>query len=350
MFEYYTFSRFLQFARIFLDIAILSFIIYYAIKIVRNNSRTTQIFKGIIMVLFIHGVSSLLGLKSVFSITEIFVTWGFLAIIIIFQPEIRVLLERVGKTSIFSRFSTLSGNEKGNLVNELVAATMELSQKKIGALITIEQKQSLSDYIKTGKVLNSIVTRELLTTIFVTSTPLHDGAVIIQGDKIACASAYFPPTELELPTKFGARHRAAIGISEVTDSITIVVSEESGVISIAEGGKLNVYTPEELYDYLIKTVSQEEIEIDTFLQDEEIKSDKFENAYHKEETDVKDPIKIRDIFKKKETHKTFFKKRVKDQEVDNKIEAKTMIIPEEDTEEDMTLSSVEQRGEDHEQE
>lgn len=243
------------------DVLVLWFLLYYALKFVRNNTRTVQIFKGIILVLFAKFFANLFGLTAVGWLADMFVSWGFVAVIIIFQPEIRGLLERLGKSNMFSKISTLSGNEKENLVNEIVKSVMILSKDQTGALITLEQGQSLADYVSTGTVLNSVVTTELLTSIFVTSTPLHDGAVIIQGDRLACASAYFPPTSLELPNRYGARHRAAIGISEITDSVTIVVSEETGTISIAEGGKIRTVDIKELRDYLLRIVCNEEIEV-----------------------------------------------------------------------------------------
>ena len=126
-----------------------------------------------------------------------------------------------------------------------------MSKTKTGALISIEQGHSLSDFIKTGTPMNSVVSSELLCSIFQYGTPLHDGAVIIQGVKIACAAAYFPPTSRELPTSYGARHRAAVGISEITDSITIIVSEETGNISIAQEGKLTVYSEASLREFLM---------------------------------------------------------------------------------------------------
>ena len=243
------------------DILVLWFLLYYALKFVRNNTRTVQIFKGIILVLAAKFFANLFGLDAVGWLADMFVSWGFVAVIIIFQPEIRGLLERLGKSNMFSKISTLSGNEKENLVNEIVKSVMILSKDQTGALITLEQGQSLADYVSTGTVLNSVVTTELLTSIFVTSTPLHDGAVIIQGDRLACASAYFPPTSLDLPNRYGARHRAAIGISEITDSVTIVVSEETGNISIAENGKIRGVDIKELRDYLLRIVCNEEIEV-----------------------------------------------------------------------------------------
>lgn len=256
-----TWQEILNWTRAFADIAVVWFILYYAIKIVRNNSRTIQIFKGIVLVVLLEAIAKFFGLTTLGWLADIFISYGFLAIIVIFQPEIRALLERLGKSNMFSKISTLSGNEKEHLVDEVVKAAMLLSKEQTGALITLEQSQSLSDYIKTGTQMNSLVTTELLTAIFVTTTPLHDGAVIIQGDRLACASAYFPPTNLDLPNRYGARHRAAIGISEITDSVTIVISEETGGISIAEGGKIRSVNSTELREYLLRTLCNEEIEL-----------------------------------------------------------------------------------------
>lgn len=248
-------------SRIFLDILIMWFLLYYAIKFVRNNSRTIQIFKGIVLIIVINGFAKVFGLDTVAWLSDMVVSWGFLAIIIIFVPEIRSVLERLGKSNVFSRISTLTGNEKEHLVDEVVKAAMILSKQQTGALICIEQGQSLQDYVKTGISLNSVVSTELITSLFVTSTPLHDGAIIIQGDRIACASAYFPPTNLELPSRYGSRHRAAIGISEITDSVTVVVSEETGGISIADGGKIIPVDRKELHDYLMRVICNEETEL-----------------------------------------------------------------------------------------
>lgn len=261
MLNYTTQQTIIQMFRMFFDILILWVLLYYTIKIVRNNSRTAQIFKGIILILIIRAIANFFGFKAVDWLAGVLVTYGFLAIIIIFQPEIRSILEKLGKSSVFSRLNTLSVNERLKLVDELVNATMGCSQSKIGALITLEQGHSLSDFIKTGTSMNSIVTSDLLQTIFMPTTPLHDGAVIIQGDRIACASAYFPPTNLEVPSRYGARHRAAIGISEITDSITIVVSEKSGRISIAEEGKLLIMNQQTLRTYLEQVILHDEEEV-----------------------------------------------------------------------------------------
>ena len=217
--------------------------------------------KGIVAVLIFNGLARLLGLSTVKYFSDILISWGFLAIIIIFQPEIRSMLERIGKTNAFSRITTLLANEKEDLVNKIYDATITLSKEKIGALIAIEQSSSLQDYIKTGVPINAVVSRELLCSIFMTTTPLHDGAVIIQGDKVACASAYFPPTSINLSSRYGARHRAGLGISEVSDALIIVVSEETSAISIAENGRIFTVTEVQLKDYLRKVICNDEIEI-----------------------------------------------------------------------------------------
>lgn len=275
MFDYLTLNNLLTLGRTILDIGIVWILVYYCLKIVKNNSRTIQIFKGILLVVLIRALAVFLGLKTVEFLADIFVNWGVLAVIIIFQPEIRSLLEKLGKTSVFSRLSTLTINEREKLVDELVKACTEMSKSKTGALISMEQGHSLNDYIKTGTPMNSVVSSELLCSIFQYGTPLHDGAVIIQGVKIACAAAYFPPTTLDLPTSYGARHRAAVGISEITDSITIVISEETGNISISEGGKLTVVNEKSLREFLLMVICQTEVEVakDKFTRESDMEKD-----------------------------------------------------------------------------
>ena len=244
--------------RVAIDIIIIWFLVYYALKVVRTNSRTSQIFKGIIVVVLVNALSKFFGLTTVTWLSDMFISWGFLAIIIVFQPEIRTLLERLGKSNVFSRMGSLSGNEKNQVVDVLVQVTGLLSQNQVGALITLEQSQSLYEYIEKATPINGSITPELLTSIFVTSTPLHDGAVIIEGNKIACAGAYFPSSNADLPNRFGARHRAAIGISEVSDAVSIVVSEETGAISITEGGRIFGVNKAQLRDYLMRVICGEE--------------------------------------------------------------------------------------------
>ena len=282
--------------RIVLDIGIMWFILYYAIKFVRNNNRTIQIFKCIVAVLIFNGIARLLGLSTVEYFSNLLISWGFLAIIIIFQPEIRSMLERIGKTNAFSRITTLLANEKEDLVNQIYEATITLSKEKVGALISIEQSSSLQDYIKTGIAVNAAVSKELLCSIFMTTTPLHDGAVIIQGDKIACASAYFPPTSINLSSRYGARHRAGLGISEVTDALTIVVSEETSAISIAENGRIFTVDEIQLKDYLRRVICNDEIEIGNYSRSRsslKIEDDPEMLIKNKKNSDMKVPVNNR---------------------------------------------------------
>ncbi len=257
MFSYFTLDNLWTLLWQMVDIGCVWALVYYCLRIVKNNSRTIQIFKGVLLIVIIRFVATKVGLHTIASLADSIMNWGVVAIIIILQPEIRSILEKIGKTSVFSGISTLTINERENLVNELVKACSEMSKTKTGALISIEQGHSLSDFIKTGTSMNSVVSSELLCSIFQYGTPLHDGAVIIQGVKIACAAAYFPPTTRELPTSYGARHRAAVGISEITDSITIVVSEETGNISIAQNGTLTVMSEASLKEFLLSIVGNQ---------------------------------------------------------------------------------------------
>ncbi|MBQ6655342.1 MAG: diadenylate cyclase CdaA [Erysipelotrichaceae bacterium] len=266
------------------DIVVVWIILYYIMKVVKSNQKTIQTFQGLVLVIIIQAVSKLLGLKTVNQLASTVVSWGVIAIIVIFQPEIRLILERLGKSNAFARISTLTSSEKENLIDELMTATAQLSASKTGALITLEQGHSLSQYIDTGIKINSLVSAELICSIFMTTTPLHDGAVIIQGDKLACASAYFPPTTMELPSRYGARHRAAIGISELTDAITIVVSEETGRVALTKEGKLLQMNEKKLRDYLERVIlnkeqlagsfatptSQQSVSVDSFINEKEI--------------------------------------------------------------------------------
>lgn len=254
----FTINSILRALRVIIDFSIIWLAVYYVLRIVRNNSRTVQIFKGIIFIIAVWYLSRIMGFMTLKALLDFIVNNSFLVLVIIFAPEIRAMLEHLGKTSLFTPIHSLSVNQKENLVEQIVGAVDQLSSSKTGALISLEQGSSLLDYIKTGTPINSNVSEELLSSIFVPTTPLHDGAVIIQGDRIACASAYFPPTNMDLPSSYGARHRAAIGISEVTDSITIVVSEETGRISIAENGKLKEVDVNGLRDFFNQLITNTE--------------------------------------------------------------------------------------------
>ena len=233
------------------DILIVAYLIYNVIMLIRktNSYRLAQ---GVLLILIALWLSGVLKLTMFNRILQKTVELGLIALVIIFQPELRRLLERMGSKAL-PRFGAKPLETLGmdNVISQTIAACTQLSATKTGALIVFERSVTLDEQMRSGTIINSDVTAELLKNIFYPKAPLHDGAVIIRGVRIACAAAYFPPTTKELPTSYGARHRAAVGISEITDSITIIVSEETGTISIAEAGELKSYTSEELRDYLM---------------------------------------------------------------------------------------------------
>ena len=240
--------------RLILDVIVIWALVYYALRIVRNNTRTIQIAKGILFILIVQGLSAILGLNALNYLINIFVNWGVVVIVIIFFFFFRAMLEKFGKTSTILGLN-VSHDEQINMIDELVKACEQMSKTKTGALISIQRSTSMEDYVHTGIEMDSVVSSELLGTIFQYGTPMHDGAVIIIGNKIACAAAYFPPTSKDLPSKYGARHRAAVGISEITDSITIIVSEETGNISVAMNGQLTQYKSEGLRRLLMNLLT-----------------------------------------------------------------------------------------------
>lgn len=331
MISYLNLTTFLELLRAVIDIICTWIVLYLILKIVRNNSRTIQIFKGIIVIILIQAFANIFHLETIALLAGLFIQWGPLALIILFAPEIRSILEKIGKTNLFSRMTTLTVNEREKLVDELVKASAELSKTQTGALISLEQGHSLSDYIKTGTKMNSIVTSELLCSIFVPGTPLHDGAVIIQGDQIACASAYFPPTTFDFPSSYGARHRAAIGISEITDSISIVVSEETGTISIAEGGKLQTMDETSLRDYLMRVICHTENVVEGNRQIEQTNLDEVEFAQGKESEKHKGPRITAHLMKK--SVKKYSKHKVDDKQIEVLNEKKEQKIEEKKNEE-----------------
>ena len=294
-------SNFSLIIRLVFDTLIVWGCIYAVLRVVSNNARTIQLLKGILVVFLIKIVAEFFELTAVAYIIELFLNWGIVAILVIFQPEIRSILERMGNTSALMS-SNLTLDERKEMIDEICKACEEMSKTKTGALITIEQSNNLMDYIQTGTKMDSKVSKELLGTIFQYGTPLHDGAVIIQGNRIACAAAYFTPTHRDdIPSKYGARHRAAIGVSEVTDSITIVVSEETGNISIALKGILKQYTEDELHRFLtdvfIKDKAETVIERSFTLQPAIEKMKNLTQNTKKSDNDPRvKPIKIIDQY------------------------------------------------------
>lgn len=228
------------------DIIFLSVILFLGIKLMRET-RAEQLIKGIVLLGVILFILDQMQFKVMGVIAETFVNIGILAVIIMFQPELRRILEKVGRTTGMSKklpFLEGAGSaeiEKANkAINSIVKACENLSRTMTGALIVIERQTKLGEQIETGTYINAEPSAELFGNIFVPNTPLHDGAVIMRSGLIHAAACYLPkPAKEELvPKELGTRHRAAIGMSEVSDAIVVVVSEETGVISIAENGKL----------------------------------------------------------------------------------------------------------------
>ena len=223
----------------FADVLIVWAMFYYILKNLRKNVKMALLFKGIIIIIVLKLVSDLFDLVTISFILNYVIEWGPIAIIIIFQPEIRNVLEQLGRSQLLGRHKVLTVDEREKVVYEIVNAVEYLKKMRIGALIVIERDNSLQDYIERSRKIYGDISSDLLISIFFPNNPLHDGGLIIQGDKITSAGAVFPTSDsLKISKRLGTRHRAALGISEETDCLSLVVSEETGRISIAMGGEL----------------------------------------------------------------------------------------------------------------
>lgn len=243
--------------RVIVDIAIVWYVLYKLIMIIRGT-KAIQLLKGIVVVLIVWVVSIIFELKTIQWLTNQAILWGFLVIIILFQPELRRALEQLGRGSIFTRSSLSEDQKTEQIVNSIVESTIYMAKRRIGALITLELETGIGEYAETGIPIDAKLTNQLLTNIFTPNTPLHDGAVIIKNDRIVAAACYLPLSESpSISRDLGTRHRAALGISEVTDALTIVVSEETGSISYTKNGELyrNV-SEEQLAKVLTKNLTQ----------------------------------------------------------------------------------------------
>ena len=238
------------------DISLITFLIYSALRSVQGTKLMTLV-RGVLLFIMLKIITGWLGLGTFEWLLNQVITYGVIAAVIVFQPEIRRGLESLGRTTNIFSFS-LSDDKKrqSSHIKAYEKSFDYMSERKIGALIVIEQSQTLEEYISTGIKLDADITSELLINIFIPNTPLHDGAVIIQGDKIAVTSAYLPLTEnSKISKEFGTRHRAAIGISEVSDAITLIVSEETGGLSITKNGEFySDLSKSEFHDFLIKNL------------------------------------------------------------------------------------------------
>lgn len=238
-----------------LDILVVSFIFYKGYMLIKET-RAEQLLKGIALIIVLIPVSYLLKLDMLYFILNKTITIGVLSVIIIFQPEIRRALEHIGRTAFDDVHYATNEETVKIVVNEIVTAVENLAESRTGALIVIEQSTGLNEVIGSGTLLDANITSNLLENIFVVNTPLHDGATIIRENRILASGCVLPLTNnININKKLGTRHRSAIGLSEVSDALVIVVSEETGVVSLAINGKLTRgYDKEKLRNILIKII------------------------------------------------------------------------------------------------
>ncbi|MBD3948921.1 TIGR00159 family protein [Tuanshanicoccus lijuaniae] len=239
-----------------LDILIVWFLINQ-ILVWARGTRVMNILKGVALIFIARALSSMLGLQTIDWLLNQVISWGVVAAIILFQPEIRKALENLGRNMFRNRKNNQNPSDK--LIADIEKSVQYMSRRKIGALISIEAEDSLEEFVKTGIAMDSYVSNQLLINIFIPNTPLHDGAVIISDYRIASASSYLPLSESTLiPKELGTRHRAAIGLGEVTDALTVIVSEETGAISLVKRDHLHRdVTAQELNELLHQYLATE---------------------------------------------------------------------------------------------
>ncbi|SHH90510.1 diadenylate cyclase [Clostridium collagenovorans DSM 3089] len=242
-----------------LDIAVVS-LIFYKIYTLIKETRAEQLLKGILLIFLLIPISDTLHLTTLNWILNETITIGVLTIVIIFQPEIRRALEHIGRSTFTEKLTLRDEAVRDNVVTELVTAVDNLAKEKVGALIILEQKTGLGEVINTGTKIDALVSAALLENIFVVNTPLHDGATVIRDNRVVASGCFLPLTENKSINKqLGTRHRAAIGLSETADALVIVVSEETGTISIAINGKLiRNFDKEKLKNVLMRVLGNRE--------------------------------------------------------------------------------------------
>lgn len=224
------------------EILIISFLFYYVLLWIKNT-RAWNLFKGIMIILIFILIALIFHMNTILWLAENLLSVGLLALVIIFQPELRKALENLGGKNLFGRWFNLGKGENDRFsdrtIEELIKASYAMGKVRTGALIVVEDEILLNEYVRTGIDVDAIISSQLLINIFEKNTPLHDGAVIVRGDRVVSATCYLPLSDsLALSKDLGTRHRAAVGISEVSDSLTIVVSEETGKVSIALRGHI----------------------------------------------------------------------------------------------------------------
>ena len=272
-----TFESISSFITKIIDVLLVWAAFYYILKHLRKNVKMVLLFKGILIIVGLKIISDVLHLITIGYILDYVITWGPLALIVIFQPEIRNVLEYLGRSQLLGRHKVLTVDERERIVYEITNAMDYLKKARIGALIVIERDNSLNDYIEKSKKIYADISSDLLISIFFPNNPLHDGGVIIQGDKITSAGAVFPTSDnMKISKRLGTRHRAALGISETGDCIVLVVSEETGRLSVAMNGELNYnLTTDEIKLILLEELRPKKtllIDEEEEAQDEDIES------------------------------------------------------------------------------
>lgn len=248
-----------------IDISIVVYLIFNFSKAIAGTKIMTLI-RGVFLFIIVQLLASFFGLQTIAWLINQVITYGVIAAVVIFAPELRAMLERLGRTTQIFTSNTLSKEDK--IVDAFIKSVAYMSPRKIGALVAVEQAQTLQEYRATGIKLDADISHELLINIFIPNTPLHDGAVIIKEDKVAVSCAYLPLSESAgISKEFGTRHRAAIGLSEVSDAFIFIVSEETGNISVAHSGHFkHDLSLEEFELELRKIFSSENHEKSTFLK------------------------------------------------------------------------------------
>lgn len=247
-----------------LEIIILAVLVYEFLLWIKNT-RAWELLKGLLVIAAFITVASILHLTTIMWLIERISTAAIIATVVIFQPELRKALEQLGSRNFISNLIPDDGIDDASVttINEIIRATFEMAKKKTGALIVIQQNQPLKEIEETGIRINGIVSAALLINIFEKNTPLHDGAVTIVGDKVTAATCYLPLSDTDISKDFGTRHRAALGMSETSDAVTIVVSEETGRVSVAANGKLCRAQDAEALRSMLPTREQKEMDKNT---------------------------------------------------------------------------------------
>ena len=247
-----------------LEIIILAVLVYEILLWIKNT-RAWELLKGLLVIAAFITVAAILHLTTIMWLIERISTAAIIATVVIFQPELRKALEQLGSRNFISNLIPDDGIDDASVttINEIIRATFEMAKKKTGALIVIQQNQPLKEIEETGIRINGIVSAALLINIFEKNTPLHDGAVTIVGDKVTAATCYLPLSDTDISKDFGTRHRAALGMSETSDAVTIVVSEETGRVSVAVNGKLCRAQDAEALRSMLPTREQKEMDKNT---------------------------------------------------------------------------------------